>query len=475
MGSNQRAPSIKFLISSILLFVNLLIRDGVPYMMRRMRKVFYSFVLLVVLACSVYASKVTLWIQATNPLSKDQSVQIKSNLPAGIGTNDIINLDGLELGYDIRNDIYFVHKKAELGAKGSGSEHVEYRIELRDIWTFQEEALEGLLKQSTSLVAMLAGTTYEKEANDLVSIIKEKLAAIKQKQDDSSIDKTSVINHIRAYEQSMEDFARVEHDVGLMENLVLSTGQDPGSLLGKVKDMPGPDHDFKLAPEQYKVATIIISVFNTSPTETRIIPNSVSPMLRRDLPSEIKIGDILDAGGLEIGSDPKNGICYLYKERLEVPPSETVTFAVKIRDKWNINAPRIVSLKERALDLQAQILEAKTKVKSIEELISRIITKIDDIEKESGPQSIDDKYVAFFRGQTKRLDDVEEQMNRIRSALKPMEKTAKLGFKAKPPSMKSTWMIIYIILGFLALVSLLFFLRWYGKSKEEKLDSGGGQ
>ncbi len=47
-------------------------------------------------------------------------------------------------------------------------------------------------------------------------------------------------------------------------------------------------------------------------------------------------------------------------------------------------------------------------------------------------------------------------------ALRPQTSSTKYGFKAKPPSMKTTWLIIYVILGFLALMSLLFFLRWYG-------------
>jgi hypothetical protein len=91
------------------------------------------------------------------------------------------------------------------------------------------------------------------------------------------------------------------------------------------------------------------------------------------------------------------------------------------------------------------------------------------IEKEDGPETLDQHYVAFFRDQARRLDRLEDQINRVKSALKPRSNTSKMGFKAKPPSMKTTWLIIYIILGFLALFSILFFLRWYGKSKSEEL------
>jgi uncharacterized membrane protein YuzA (DUF378 family) len=41
------------------------------------------------------------------------------------------------------------------------------------------------------------------------------------------------------------------------------------------------------------------------------------------------------------------------------------------------------------------------------------------------------------------------------------------------PDKRTTWIIIYIILGFLGIFSLLFFLRWFGKGKSEKVDQGG--
>ena len=39
--------------------------------------------------------------------------------------------------------------------------------------------------------------------------------------------------------------------------------------------------------------------------------------------------------------------------------------------------------------------------------------------------------------------------------------------KIQAPTPKTTWIIIYIILGFLAVVSLLFFARWFGRGRGE--------
>jgi hypothetical protein len=53
--------------------------------------------------------------------------------------------------------------------------------------------------------------------------------------------------------------------------------------------------------------------------------------------------------------------------------------------------------------------------------------------------------------------------------LRPLEREPKFGVPIKPPSRKTTWIIIYIILGFLGIMSLLFFLRWFGRSKMEQM------
>jgi len=94
---------------------------------------------------------------------------------------------------------------------------------------------------------------------------------------------------------------------------------------------------------------------------------------------------------------------------------------------------------------------------------------LNSLEKEPVPTDLNDKYVAFFRQQAAKLDVIEQKIARVEAALKPIEKTSQLGFQAKPPSSKTTWLIIWIILGFLAFISLVFFFRWYGRSKAEKL------
>ena len=207
---------------------------------------------------------------------------------------------------------------------------------------------------------------------------------------------------------------------------------------------------------------------NTSPTATRRVP------IRRDLPAEIRTFDVLDAGGLEVGTDAATGAAYVFANNVEIGPNSTRIFDVAIRDKWNIHQPRIPVLRKAADDILA-IVRAKEGYQSVDEALAGLLAELDKIEKEEGPTQLDGVYVAFYRRQGDRLDAVEEQLNRIESALKPIKKTSQLGFDVKPPSMKTTWALIYIILGFLAVVSLLFFFRWYGTSKAEQMGTGAGE
>jgi hypothetical protein len=206
-------------------------------------------------------------------------------------------------------------------------------------------------------------------------------------------------------------------------------------------------------------------VRNTSPLEA----HSIS--IKRDLPPEIKVQDVLNGGGLEVGFDPKTETCYVFKENIKLDPGAVTNFDVTIRDKWNINQPRVGLLMAQATNLLALIADKET-YRSVEQSLSGVIGDLERVGAETGPGTVGETYVAFYRGQADRLDEIEKRINRVESAIRPLVKTTKWGLgRIKPPSLKTTWLIIYIVLGFLAVMSLLFFLRWYGRSQAEKFEA----
>lgn len=418
-------------------------------------------VALLLAACALpaLADMVVLRIRAGNPIETPQKVRIKSNLPARVSTNDIVNLSGLELGYDVKNDTYYVHKEVELGP----NEVTIFDVEITDIWVVNEEELRALVKRTGGLVKMLAETVYLESAQSLQADISKSVESIRAHQAKKRIRLgVTPIQHIRAYETNLKVLTRVRKDVGRVENLVLASGQDPGALIGAARDAPPPRAP-KIAPEDYKQALIRITVRNTSPTESRRIN------INRELPEEITAADVIDGGGLEVGTDSKRSIAYVFKKDVQIGPNEMLTFDVKVRDKWNINLPRAALLRARITTIIGQIGE-KDQYKSVDETLQGLLADLAKIKNESGPQKLSSAYVAFYRDQAIRLDGIEQKVHRIEAALRPVEKRVRRGFRIQPPSLKTTWLIIYVILGFLAIVSLLFFLRWMTKSKAESME-----
>lgn len=416
------------------------------------RLCFSTLLLAALLAGTAHADKVVLRIRAANPINTVQTVQIKANLPARVGTNDVTTPVGLELGYDIKSDRYYVFGEMELGAK----EIREFDVQIRDIWMVDVDEITLLREHAKQLVAKLEGSDFHENAAGLLAEIEKNLGSVTALQGESGIGPSiKPMQHIRAYEANLETLKRIKTDLGYMENLVLSTGKDIGNLMGDVKEAPLPDGSDVVLEGEYDVAVLKISVRNTSPKETRRVP------IEKNLPEEIKLSDVLDAGELDVSTHPETEICYVFKNSVEIPPGETRVFEVKMRDKWNLSGLRIPDLRSRAEALLKRV-GVDGSFKAVEAGIQELLEELDAVEAEKGPTTFSDRYVAFYRRQNDQLDRIEQRILRVESALRPQTKNTKYGFKAKPPSMKTTWLIIYIILGFLAIMSLLFFLRWFG-------------
>ncbi len=412
----------------------------------------FAVLLVSALAEMAYGDKVVLRLTAGHKINAVQTVSIRANLPPRVSTNDVFVPSGLELGYDIKTDRYFVFGEVELGPK----EIRTFDVEINDIWIVNVEELEALKEHAQQLVTKLEDSDFHENATELLAEIEKNLEAVSALQGESGIGPgIKPMQHIRAYEANLETLKRIKTDIGYMENLVLGTGKDIGNLLGDVKEAPLPDGADMVLEGEYNVAVLKISVRNTSPKETRQIP------IEKNLPEEIKLSDVLDAGELEVSTHPDTEICYVYKNNVEIPPDDVRVFEVRMRDKWNLTALRVPDLRNRT-DALLKRVGGDGSFESVVEGLQQLVAELDAVEASKGPSEFNDRYVAFYRRQNDQLDRIEQRILRVESAMRPQTKNTKYGFKAKPPSMKTTWLIIYVILGFLATMSLLFFLRWYG-------------
>jgi hypothetical protein len=409
------------------------------------------FVLLFAFGQVAEAAKLVVKIQAANKSDIPRTVEIRSDLPARITKADIIDLAGLNLNYDVKSDIYYVEDTIELPAH----KIKVFNVVMKDIWQVDPKELDRYRQRGESLASMLAGSKVAPEVNREFESIRTKLDEIAKRQKTKKITAVPPIEHIQAYELNRKELADVRLSIGRMENLAMSVGVNPGDrLIGDdiAASLPRPDAHI---PDKFGEAVMKVTVRN--PSDAHLIKTDV----RANLPNEVAVADVIDPGGLGVRYDSKEKVAYVYKYGVSLKPKESITYKVLLRDKWNINGERMKYMQEKVDDLRQQCTGRKS-IKAVINTLDKVSADLNAVMKEHGPKELSPAYIAFYRRQTDKLNAIERELNRIDSALKPLD--TKRGFDMPAPDKKTTWLVIYIILGFLALLSLLFFLKWFVKS-----------
>ena len=111
--------------------------------------------------------------------------------------------------------------------------------------------------------------------------------------------------------------------------------------------------------------------------------------------------------------------------------------------------------------------------KAVDAQARAILKDLGDLKGRKGPEGISPQYVAFARQQAEDVRGLETRLQRLEEIFQPREKPIKAGIPVMDvprPDKRTTWVLIYIILGFLGVFSALFYFRWYGKGKSEKMN-----
>ena len=403
------------------------------------------------------AASVILKIKAANPSQTDaQKLEIKTYLPARIAQENVVSLGGLQLAYDINQALCYVHGEVELQAK----EVRTIEIELQDIWVIPDSTVNDLRAHARQMVELLKGTPNAPTSEELWQAIDRNLTSLLERQNKTTVFLVKPIEHIAAYESNDQLLTRVKEDVGVLENLVVGSGKNPGQLVGAARSLVAPDTGRGVTTNTDTV-TIKIQVQNTSPTEKRTIP------VRRDLPAEVMPDDVADAGGLEVGYDSAKQLTYVHSDGIELAPRETRLFEVRVKNKWAVNEAKVALLVERANRLLAVTRDAEGP-EAVIQSIEAALKDLDALRQGGAAQAITPERVASFRDDLRKLNVVENRIFRLEQMLRTAQKQTLVELPNVPrPERRTTWVIIYSILIFLGVVSLLFFLRWYGRPKGE--------
>ena len=398
----------------------------------------------VVLALSAgrsLAGSVLLRIDATNPGKAASKVLVRSVLPQGIGPADILDTAGLAVGYDVPSSVYYVHAEVPLEAE----ETRHFDVKLRDIWVIPQTELDLLEQHAGSLAGDLKTTgdaaEHRRMADDVIAAVQN----VRGAQATNSIERTTVLEHIAVYMKNRDALASAKRTLFGLENAAVAAGRKPQMLLGETENASPA-----AVAVPMKRSVIRISVTNPSPTNPRDID------IRHALPREIAAVDIVDAAGLLVGWDVQQRQVFVHKEGVAVAPGETKTFDVVVLDKWDVNGPRFQRLDAESSRLLTQLAKSRgfeavaTQLKSVRDRVSIL-------RQTAAPQTVDETYVAFFRNQSDKLQALEREVARI--AALPSG-PASSGTDTPAPDRRTTWLIIYVILAFLGVLSGAMWLKY---------------
>jgi hypothetical protein len=411
------------------------------------------------------AGTLTLRVRAINPSATDkQPVEVKAFLPKLARPETVVSAGEFEVAYDVGAKAYYVRQKVELEPGQTRT----FEVVLNDIWVVPEETLRELASHARALQEATQGSEQAETARKVGVVVDEALKAVEERQRTYAVGTAKPVDHIRAHESNLQALEQVRKDVGVLENLVIAAGKDPGRILGAARLAPPDVSDLGRSTD--RVVVLHIKVSNPSLTERK------SPPLRRDLPAEIKSTDIVDAGGLQVGFDAGKGMTYVYAEAVELPPQQSREFEVRVRNPWFADDEYLERLRERAATL-VKVARDSQSYTSVVADAERLASDVAVLATNVPPATLNEEYVAFARQRLQRLRELDAGLMRLDELFQPRRNPQpEFGapvLNVKPPSRETTWRIIYIILGFLGAFSALFFLRWYGRGKAETLAGGG--
>ncbi len=423
---------------------------------------------------------ITLKTIAANPSSvKTQTVPFKSYLPEGVQPENVINIGDFKTGFDFDKSLYYVYRDITLAPK----ESIVLEVEIEDIWAIPESELNFLKDHLNETMKLLRNTKYYASAKLLGDNLSGKLEKIIVNEFAPA---ANADEYIALHESNKRALTEVKGTLSSLEDIVIELGGIyPDQVL--VGDIPAEDEPAKkergnLSAEGLGTVKFYVTVSNPSTEKTQ------SPPLKHYLPAEVRPEYVVDSGGLDIGYDAEKKLHYAYKESIEIEPLSSKEFIIEVKDVWFIPRSEIDSLGSRAKRL-VNILKGSASYNAANSLGNSILKDLDEI---SGAQDTEDlspdRHIGNYRSNINRLNETRGKINKLEKivlqagglpsfslleegsgASKSAEKIKLAGrsiFRGKIPSSSAVWNLIYMIIGFLALVSFLFFTLQFAQHRQ---------
>ena len=450
------------------------------------RKIIVAVMLAIILPLLIPAlarADIKLKVAVVNPSStEEQTTPVKFDLPKGMGPDDIIDTEDMELGYDFDKDTYYVYKMVTLAP----SEKKVLEVRLKDAWAIPDKEISFLKSHTGALEKNLKVTKHYRVGVTLSRKITERLDAISKAQKKPALGMNERIN---LYYENMGILDEVKEDIGMLENLVIDIGgiveervEIPETMAVSVAE---EEADYK------KPVELKIKVSNPSRRKKQVAS------LRHALPLEVTPRHVVDTGGLDMGYDFSKEGFYVYKSEVPLEPTEEKVFIVKIKDIWRIPEVEIEALDSHTSNLML-LLKGTERYKQGKLIADKIENNLSEITETQAMEVAAAKHIAYYRENTGLLEDAQKYAGQLEKVVTQSGYTsgvtiawaekfkgggpqvqrqrgyegisliAKSIFKGKAPTVATTWKVIFGILAFVAVVGGTFYALWYLQTRRRE-------
>ncbi|MDO9543044.1 MAG: hypothetical protein Q7J98_12080 [Kiritimatiellia bacterium] len=422
---------------------------------------------------------------ANNSKAVEEVVPVKEYLPEGVKPKDIISKGDFNLGYDFDRSLYYVHQEIKL-APGA---NVTLEVVMNDIWWIDEAEISMLRYHVKRLATILEPSRYANQVKVLRENIDRRLDRIIEVQKTVTTTESRLSN----YEMNKVALEDIKIDIGSLEDLVVEVqGLPTDTIMGEISPLSAAAGLAEVQRPKKKIKLKIemvnpLAISNTAPLEYR-------------LPAEIMPNLIADMGGLEVRYDPEKKLHYLSAPNLAFAPHEKKSFAVELNDVWYIPDQQINDLRGHTAKLVGMFAGSEA-LPAAEFLGKRVTQALADIDKSQQQTDLTaDVHIGNCRLNAQRMEEIKKDIARLERLIVQTGGTPGLtmakrdvkikeggvipaaGSKAKLLGTVNTWRIIWTIIIFAGIISVVFFMIWWMQimkkdaiklQKLEKLDTVG--
>ncbi|MFA5157334.1 MAG: Ser-Thr-rich GPI-anchored membrane family protein [Candidatus Omnitrophota bacterium] len=215
-----------------------------------------------------------------------------------------------------------------------------------------------------------------------------------------------------------------------------------------------------------ETGSVVFRIYAANPSKTK----TQQVDIKHYLPQEVKPKDIIDSNGLDIEFDHDRSIYYVYKQGVELAPSEVRSFQVEVEDIWFIPKNNLDDMRERTDTIMAKLENTDYYVRA-KEIADSIYIRLNEIAAAQDDEGISrSQHIGIYRQNVETVGRIKEDIAKLEKILAtaggPLapEMLAKSKIKAESPTKTVTWIVIFTIIIFVSLLAGVLFFTWHGQA-----------